>query len=63
LRDEHVVGPAFDAAGIVVHRVGGEVGAFGAGVGAAAVGGVLAVFEALGECGGGWFVEREGEGG
>jgi hypothetical protein len=47
----------------MVDGVGGEVGAFGAGVGAAAVGGVLAVFEALGEGGGGWFVEREGEGG
>lgn len=39
LRDDHVVGPAFDAAGVVVHRVEGEVGAFGAGVGIAAVGG------------------------
>jgi hypothetical protein len=44
LRHDHVVGPALDAAGVVVHRVGGDVGAFVAGVGAAAVGVVLAVF-------------------
>lgn len=48
LRDEHVVGPAFDAAGVAVHGVGGDVGAFVAVVGAAAVGVVLAVFESFG---------------
>jgi hypothetical protein len=61
LRDEHVVGPALDAAGVVVHGVGDEVGAFVAVVGAAAVGVVLAVFESFGEDVGGWFVERSGE--
>ena len=61
LRDKHVVGPALNAAGVVVHGVGGEVGAFVAVVGAAAVGVVLAVFESFGQDGGGWFVERGGE--
>jgi hypothetical protein len=44
LGHDHVVGPAFDAAGVVVHRVGCDVGAFVAVVGAAVVGVVLAVF-------------------
>lgn len=48
LRDEHVVGPAFDAAGVAVHGIGGNVGAFVAIVGAAAVGAVLTVFESFG---------------
>lgn len=47
LRDEHVVGPTFDAAGVAVDGVGGDVGAFVAVVGAAAVGVVLAVFKSL----------------
>jgi hypothetical protein len=61
LGHDHVVCPAFDAAGVVVLRVGSDVGAFVAVVCPAAVGVVLAVFESFGQpvaCG---FVDRCGQ--